>query len=412
MEKMDLKNTKKQLAIMFAVIVFCVSFFLELSYFTIRYTNLSFYEKKEFNLITNQLSEQFSNNPMVFNIFLTEGLRFRPPREEYNKQPERALRFLNFMVLDSSWNIIAQNLNQNIVFSDKNISSLQYNILKKVSDSVLAKKVDISYFWWDIKDIIFIKELSYSLEDYFWDVFFFFLVTVCFSIVFYYIGIFFVDKNLKPVEEALADMNDFIHNANHELRTPISVISSNLQLMKATKSYEVDLVSDSLNEIKRMDNLILELSNFSDIQSISESIELDIQKEIQDIINEYQKEIDAKKINLTFTTIKNFSTKANTEYFYIMFSNLLRNAIKYNFESWYIHINLDKSKISISNTGLPIESSDLPHIFDRFFKWEKARNTQWFWIWLSLVKKICDIYKWKIIVKSQSQKTIFEIVFK
>lgn len=412
MEKMDLKNTKKQLAIMFAVIVFCVSFFLELSYFTIRYTNLSFYEKKEFNLITNQLSEQFSNNPMVFNIFLTEGLRFRPPREEYNKQPERALRFLNFMVLDSSWNIIAQNLNQNIVFSDKNISSLQYNILKKVSDSVLAKKVDISYFWWDIKDIIFIKELSYSLEDYFWDVFFFFLVTVCFSIVFYYIGIFFVDKNLKPVEEALADMNDFIHNANHELRTPISVISSNLQLMKATKSYEVDLVSDSLNEIKRMDNLILELSNFSDIQSISESIELDIQKEIQDIINEYQKEIDAKKINLTFTTIKIFSTKANTEYFYIMFSNLLRNAIKYNFESWSIHINLDKSKISISNTGLPIESSDLPHIFDRFFKWEKARNTQWFWIWLSLVKKICDIYKWKILVTSQQEKTTFEIILK
>lgn len=412
MEKMDLKNTKKQLAIMFAVIVFCVSFFLELSYFTIRYTNLSFYEKKEFNLITNQLSEQFSNNPMVFNIFLTEGLRFRPPREEYNKQPERALRFLNFMVLDSSWNIIAQNLNQNIVFSDKNISSLQYNILKKVSDSVLAKKVDISYFWWDIKDIIFIKELSYSLEDYFWDVFFFFLVTVCFSIVFYYIGIFFVDKNLKPVEEALADMNDFIHNANHELRTPISVISSNLQLMKATKSYEVDLVSDSLNEIKRMDNLILELSNFSDIQSISESIELDIQKEIQDIINEYQKEIDAKKINLTFTTIKNFSTKANTEYFYIMFSNLLRNAIKYNFESWSIHINLDKSKISISNTGFPIESSDLPHIFDRFFKWEKARNTQWFWIWLSLVKKICDIYKWKILVTSQQEKTTFEIILK
>lgn len=412
MEKMDLKNTKKQLAIMFAVIVFCVSFFLELSYFTIRYTNLSFYEKREFNLITEQLSEQFRNNPMVFNIFLTEGLRFRPPKEDYDRQPERALRFLNFIVLDSSWNIIAQNLNQNISLSNRYIYSLTYNNLEKISDSVLIKKVDISYFWWDIKDIIFIKELSYSLEDYFWDVFFFFLVTVCFSIVFYYIGIFFVDKNLKPVEEALADMNDFIHNANHELRTPISVISSNLQLMKATKSYEVDLVSDSLNEIKRMDNLILELSNFSDIQSISESIELDIQKEIQDIINEYQKEIDAKKINLTFTTIKNFSTKANTEYFYIMFSNLLRNAIKYNFESWSIHINLDKSKISISNTGLPIESSDLPHIFDRFFKWEKARNTQWFWIWLSLVKKICDIYKWKILVKSQSQKTIFEIVFK
>lgn len=412
MEKMDLKHTKTQLAIMFAVIVFCVSFFLELSYFTIRYTNLSFYEKKDFNTITNQLSEQFHNDPVVFNIFLTEWLRFRPPKEDHNKQqPDRALRFLNFMVLDASGNIIAQNLNQDISFPYKNILSLDYS-LKTISPSVIAKRVDISYFGGEFKDIIFIKELSYSLEDYFWDVFFFFLVTLCFSIVFYYIWIFFVDKNLKPVEESLSDMNDFIHNANHELRTPIAVISSNLQLLNATKSYEPDLILDSMNEIKRIDNLILELSNFSDIHSVSPSIELDIQNEVQEIVAEYQKEIDGKKIKVNFKLIKNTTIKANKEYFYMLFSNLLRNAIKYNFESWEINIILDKNKISISNTWEMILKEDLKYIFDRFFKGEKSRNTQGFGIWLSLVKKICEIYKWKISVQSDEKSTTFELIFK
>lgn len=349
---------------------------------------------------------------MIFSIFLREWLRFRPPREEFNKQPERTLRFLNFIVMNSSWNIIAQNLHQDISFSYKNILSLNYDSLKKISPWILAKKVDISYFWWEIQDIIFIKEFSYSLDDYFWDIFFFFLVTLCFSIVFYYIGIFFVDKNLKPVEEALSDMNDFIHNANHELKTPLSVISSNLQIMKAMKIYEEDLILDSMNEIKRMDNLILELSNFSDIQSISESRELDIEKEIQEILNEYQKEIDGKNIKVNLQVIKKISLKANWEYFYIVFSNLLRNAIKYNFESWSIDIILDKNRFAISNTGDMITKEDLGSIFDRFFKGEKSRNTKGFGIWLSLVKKICDIYKWKIIVKSDEKSTIFEIKFK
>jgi signal transduction histidine kinase len=52
-------------------------------------------------------------------------------------------------------------------------------------------------------------------------------------------------------------MNDFIHNASHELKTPISVVSSNLQLLKELKSFEPDLILSSIDEIKRIDNLIV-----------------------------------------------------------------------------------------------------------------------------------------------------------
>jgi two-component system OmpR family sensor kinase len=96
-----------------------------------------------------------------------------------------------------------------------------------------------------------------------------------------------------------------------------------------------------------------------------------------------------------------------------MFSNLLRNAIKYNTKNnWYIKIELKKDSLSVANSSYWIENEDLDKIFDRFYKCEKSRNSEGFWIWLSLVKKICDIYKWKVSVNSELNKeTKFEIKF-
>lgn len=408
METSDLKYTKRRLAIIFAIIVFLVAFFLEASYFTIRYLNLGFSEKKQFDMMTNQLTQQFQKNPIIFNVFLTEWLRFRPPKQE-TRAPEWDLRFLNFIVLDSSGKVIAENLQKDIQIHYRDIQDFPYNLVKNIGEGVLWKKIDISYFWGWAQDMIFIKQISYSWEVYFWDVFFFFLITLCFSVVFYLIGSIFVDRNLKPVEETLSDMNDFIHNAHHELKTPISVIYSNLQMMKVTQKYEENLIDNSISEIKRIDNLILELTDFSNIRSISDMQEVNISEEIQKIVQEYENIIAGKKLNIFLQTDKMGVRKINKNYFYIFFSNLLRNAIKYNHDWGEIKIIWDKHKLIISNTWEKISWEDIPFIFNRFFKGEKSRWSEWFGIWLSLVKKICDMYKWKITVASDKDKTCFEI---
>jgi signal transduction histidine kinase len=86
---------------------------------------------------------------------------------------------------------------------------------------------------------------------------------------------------------------------------------------------------------------------------------------------------------------------------YIFLSNLIWNAIKYNKQDWKIDIFYKSGELTIRDSWIWIEKSDLPKIFDRFFKWDKSRNTEWFGIGLSLVKKISDLYKWKIKFESE-----------
>lgn len=418
MNHIDVKHIKKRLAILFTGIVFLIAFFLEITFFSLKYYNISFNEKKEFDKITNQIISQIKYDSTFFNVFISQWIQLKPEMNDLRRMkwpkwwPERWLKFLNFLVWDENGKIIAQNLNQDINISQILRKDISYNDIFIWENEIFLKKIDISSLWNNYKDIIFFKKQWYIFKNYFEDLLLFFMINFIFLILFYYIWLFFVSKNLLPIEETLSDMNDFIHNANHELKTPISVISSNLQIIKTTKNYEEDLILNSIKEIKRIDELIRWLSNLSDIHSIAKIIDLNIQDEIQDIIEELQPDIHNKNIQIDCKIMTSLYIKANKEYFYIMFSNLLRNAIKYNIQNGNINITLYKNKLLISNTWELILNEDLPHIFDRFYKGEKSRNSDGFGIWLSLVKKICDIYHWNIKVTSKEKKeTIFEIIF-
>ena len=55
----------------------------------------------------------------------------------------------------------------------------------------------------------------------------------------------------------------------------------------------------------------------------------------------------------------------------------------------------------IEDSGIGIDREDIKKVFDRFFKSDKSRNSEWFGIWLSLVKKISEVYGWKVKVESE-----------
>ena len=152
------------------------------------------------------------------------------------------------------------------------------NTKKVVIDSWVV--VSIIEYRSDNKLILF-KKIRYDFWDYLEDISYFTLIIFLFSVLFYYLWFRFVSRNLEPVEQSFADMHDFIHNAWHELKTPISVIDSNLQLIKETKKFDNELVQEWLLEVKRLDHLIESLIELSNINSSYSWEKLDIEQNVK-----------------------------------------------------------------------------------------------------------------------------------
>ena len=133
---------------------------------------------------------------------------------------------------------------------------------------------------------------------------------------------------------------------------------------------------------------------------------------ITEILSDFSVKIQEKKISVTVDITDKKTLSTNKDYAYIFLANIIWNAVKYNVSWWEITINFSGNKLQIIDTWIGISGKNIWKIFNRFFKWDESRNSEWFGIWLSLVKKIADIYKWKISVTSKKDKgTTFVIIF-
>lgn len=397
------KNTKKKLSIMFSIIVFVIILWLWVSFLTIKYLTQYNFEKNNFIRISESIKSWKTNLNDIEKLWSRMEINILKNHRKFKIKPiENNLNipFLNYIHLKDSKYLISSNIRDQIKSSliEDIISSNKY-LKIKYDDDFFIQKIELK----NNESLIIFNKLHYTLTNYFKDIFLFLIISLLFSLLVYIIWRKFVDKTFIPVEKNMDDMRNFIQNAGHELKTPISVIDSNLQLLIDMKKFDSEMNNEMRAEVKKLNSLIDSLMNLSDNQNkyISKNNLLEITKEIE---KDFKKQIKNKKIDINIKIAKNITIEANKDYLYIMISNLVWNAIKYNINGWKIDIIYKNNELIIKDTGIWINKNDLQNIFDRFYKWDKSRNTEWFGIWLSLVKKIADIYNWKIKVNSTEWK--------
>ncbi len=397
--KNNIQEIKKHLTIIFTIIVFLVILFLWISSLSIKYFRTIKYEEQNlinFSRIINKKIIPLDSIKIIWEIF---QLRDKKKIKELWLKPP--IWFINYIYLDEQNNIISSDIKDNIKTSifEEILESEKYLEIEQ-KDWFLIRKTPLRQG----KKIIFFKKLDYSLIDYLEDILGFTIINIIFSILLYFIWKLFINKAFIPVEENIKEMKNFIHNAGHELKTPISVIDSNLQIIDDTKTYDKEMTKEMKNELKGLISLINSLINLSDI-NISQKLEKVILKDIiEEIITKHKNEIEKKKLKIKINIPENIEINTNKNYFYIFLSNLIWNAVKYNKQKGSIDISYNSWKLYIKDNWIWINKNDLNKIFDRFFKIDKSRWTQGFGIGLSLVKKIADIYNWKIKVKSKEKE--------
>lgn len=221
---------------------------------------------------------------------------------------------------------------------------------------------------------------------------------------------------MNNAEEANKMKTHFIANISHELKTPINVIMSAVQLNKL-KSIKTNNSSDDIDNLYIIDDncnrLLRLINNIIDVQK-SELNEAKLQKScinvvelIENLVTSVVPYAESKNLNLVFDTDEEeIIMDVDINKIERIILNLLSNAIKYSKSYGEIRINLkfeDVLYIIIEDDGIGIDESNINKIFDKFTQIDNSlcRKTEGSGIGLSIVKSFVELHNGSIFVDSK-----------
>lgn len=324
-------------------------------------------------------------------------------------------------------NEVVSQIKSNINIDDKTLRTLISKVDKKYNSIGTIDEFELRYYKEKIgnyKKITFIdiSRESKSLES----LFIILLLTGVFTLATFFLIILFLSSwALKPVELAWNQQKQFIADASHELKTPLTVLLANMDILEDNKTdtinNQIKWIQASKQEAIQMKHLIEEMlflakSDANKIEKIYSKIN------ISDLLISQILSLEViafeKNVNINYDNIQeDLYIKANEKQIVSLLSILLENACKYCDSNTNITVRLkkesEKIKFEVNNIGPVIPKSEILHIFERFYRVEKSRNKEHggYGLGLSIAKKISDENNMKISVESTAEKgTTFRVV--
>jgi len=228
-------------------------------------------------------------------------------------------------------------------------------------------------------------------------------------------------KTLQPIEDSIESQNRFVSDASHELRTPITALQTTnevaLRKPKLNLAEAKELINYNAQEAAKLkllsDGLLGLLKQDGKSPAVAPILLQDV---VTESINQVVQLAQKKDIKLD-DEIPKLKILGNRQAFSQVVTILLDNAIKYSHAKGTVYLHAEERGkyvyLEVRDEGVGIKASDIPHIFERFYRADSSRskdNHEGYGLGLAIAQKIVDRYHSSISVQSAvNQGTVFTI---
>lgn len=224
---------------------------------------------------------------------------------------------------------------------------------------------------------------------------------------------------IRPIENMLENEKLFISNAGHELKTPITIIKTNVELLQDEigKNKALDYIGHEAERMAHLVNQMLELTHLETMDAKQTHKKFSADEAILGILYPMESLTYEKDIGLTFDIEENMSVTGNEEQIKSLVSILMDNAISYTDPKGHIKVRAyiagRKFYLIVANSGEPIPKEQQLLLFKRFYRRDEARSANdtehHFGLGLSIANCIAENHNGTIYVESEDGENKFTV---
>jgi signal transduction histidine kinase len=229
-------------------------------------------------------------------------------------------------------------------------------------------------------------------------------------------GIWLAQKSVEPVEQSLQLLKQFTDDASHELRSPLTAIKLSLDVLRKhpdrfqpKDAKKLEAIASATNQMIRLTEDLLFLARGERTPAVAgeRSTTLSLNQLLPNLVDLLEPSAQAQDIHLHYQETDRLSVVGDEPQLIRLFSNLLENAIQYTPSGGKVILRLSRQEkmalVAVEDTGIGLAPEDVPRVFTRFWRADKARSRRagGTGLGLSIVQAIVQRHGGKIEVRSQ-----------
>ena len=203
-----------------------------------------------------------------------------------------------------------------------------------------------------------------------------------------------------PIAESYEKQKRFISDAGHEIKTPLTIISANADLLETEgEKEELTDIRNQVNRLTELTNSLIKLSKMDEDMHTVPKVEMPFSDFVTETVGSFKAPAVSKGIEFDLKTEPGITMTGSPDDIRQLISILIDNAVKYSPENSRIAVEVSAHKkamnLSVTNAvGNPVDNSEISRVFDRFYRMDKSRNSETggHGIGLSIAKSITEAH--------------------